>query len=213
MKKYLILSALFMLLQTVVSFASPFPNNNIVRQDSLSDYFGKYQMTQNGQIIYADVYAKNGKLTAKSSTGTVLTLNHTSGDDFIVSKQGTAIKFIRDAANKVSQIAVMGNVVWTRVGTNVQPAGGVQPAAAADYLGRYQITINKQTLYLEVSLKDGQLWCTQLWDGAASAIDYISGDDFMIRALSMQMKFKRDPNKKIIQLQLNGTDLFTKVGK
>lgn len=202
-----------MLLQTVVSFALPRTNINITRQDSLSDYFGKYQMTQNGQIIYADVYLENGKLTAKSSTGTVLTLNHVSGDDFIVSKQGTAVKFIRDAANKVSQIAVMGNVVWTRLLNSVQPVNGAQPAAPADYLGRYQITINKQTLYLEVSLKDGQLWCTQLWDGAASAIDYISGDDFMIRALSLQMKFKRDQNKKITQLQLNGTDMFTKVGK
>ena len=201
------------MLQTVVGLALPRTNLNVAPQDSLSDYLGKYQMTQNGQIIYADVYIENGKLAAKSSTGTVLMLNHVSGDDFVVSKQGAAVKFIRDAANKVSQIAVMGNVVWTRVNTNALPADGVQPAAPADYLGRYQITINKQTLYLEVSLKEGQLWCTQLWDGAASALDYISGDDFMIRALSIQMKFKRDPNKKIIQMQLNGTDLFTKVGK
>ena len=210
MRKYLILSALFMLVQTVVSNALPLTNHNIALRDSLSDYLGKYQMTQGGQIIYAEVYIENGKLTAKSSAGSILTLEHVSGDNFIVSQQGAAIKFIRDTAHKVSQIAVMGNVVWTRVGNNAQP-DGAQPVVSKDYLGKYQIIMNKQALYLEVSLKDGQLWCTQLWDGTSSAIDYVSGDDFTIRALSMPLKFKRDRDKNVIQLQLNGADLFTKV--
>ncbi len=206
MKKYLILPTLIFLIQFVSAKSMA-----LAQQDSLTDYTGKYQTIQGAQTIYADVYIENGKLIAKSSAGEILTLDHISGDNFIISKQAATVKFIRNAANKVSQIAIMGSILWTRVDIKTQQTAVIKPAASADYLGKYQITLNSQTLYLEVSLKDGQLWCTQLWDGANSALDYISGDDFIIRALSIHMQFKRDQNKSITQLLLNGTDLFKKV--
>lgn len=214
MKKYLILPALFMLIQ--ITFCNAFTRVIVNRvsysqQDSLAAYTGKYQTQQGMQTIYADVYVENGKLTAKSSVGDVLVLDHLSGDNFIISKQGVAVKFIRDPANKVSQISVMGNIAWTRAGVDVKGTSSISPLVKADYVGRYAITMNGQTLYLEVSLKNGQLWATQLWDGGSSALDYVSGDDFIVNALSIPIKFIRDQDKKVIQLLLNGADRFTKV--
>ncbi len=214
MKKYLIFTTLFILIESASCFAVPgFITPKTIQQqpDSLHEYTGKYQMLQGQQVIYADVYVENGKLTAKSSSGGVLTLEHLSGDNFIISKQGTAIKFIRDGANNVSQIAVMGNVVWTRVNTTRVETTSPHPAVSADYLGKYQITVNGQTMLIEVTIKDGQLWCTQLWDGANSALDYVSGDDFTIRALSMPLQFIRDKDNKVVQLKLNRADLFVKI--
>jgi len=71
--------------------------------------------------------------------------------------------------------------------------------------------MNGQKAVIEISLKGGELWATQLWDGASSVLDHRSDDDFMIRALNMQLKFKRDQNKNIIQMLLNGNDLFTRI--
>lgn len=215
MKKFLILPALFILMQTALCIAFPQANNNKInrdKQDSLAVYTGKYQMQQGMQTIYSELYVENGKLTAKSTDGEILTLDHLSGDDFIVSKQGLAIKFIRNGANQVSQIAVMGQIQWTKVDTKTPVNVPVKPVfQPADYLGKYQIMMNGQSLFLEISLKDGKLWATQLWDGGNSALDYVSADNFIVNALSIPMKFIRDENKKVTRLLLNGADQFTKV--
>jgi len=212
MKKYLILSALFILMQTPHCFAT-FPPKLIIyiktaQQDSLIEYTGKYQMQQGTQTVYMNVYIENGKLAGKdSASGDVKTLDHLSGDDFVLSKEKLAVKFIRDKDNQVFQIAVMGNVMWTNVDNRSVATG----TGLKDFAGKYQITKNGQTLYIGITLKNGQLLATQLWDGANSRLDFVSADVFMVNALNMPMKFIRDNNKNVIQLLLNGADLFTKV--
>jgi hypothetical protein len=216
MKKYLILSALFILTQTTFCLAGfsskPIDNIKQVQQDSLKQYTGKYRMQQGMQTTYMEIYIENGKLTGRDlSRGEVKILDHLSGDDFILSKEKVPVKFIRDKSNRVYGIAVMGNVMWTRSDGELTVTGNTKPADPKDYLGKYQITANGQTLYIEISLKNAQLQATQLWDSANSGLDYISGDDFIVNALNIPMKFIRDNNKIVIQLLLNGTDLFTKV--
>src|ERR1700744_1099390 len=109
MKKYLILTALFVLTQSTFCLATPSIRvnyNRLKQTDSLSAYIGKYQQLQGGQI--ADVYAENGTLKARSADGPVLTLVHKSGDDFVVAENGITVKFIRDKDNKVMQVAING---------------------------------------------------------------------------------------------------------
>jgi hypothetical protein len=213
MKKYLILSALFILMQATFCFAALSPKFSVkqTQQDSLIEYTGKYQMQQGSQTVYMKVYIENGKLAGKdSASGEVKTLNHLSEDDFILSKEKIAVKFIRDKDKKVSQIAIMGNVMWTKIDDKLAVTN-TTPADLKDYIGKYEITRNGQTLYIGIALKNGQLLATQLWDGANSSLDFLSDDNFMVNALNIPMKFIRDNNKIVIQLLLNGADLFTKV--
>ncbi|MES2111853.1 MAG: DUF3471 domain-containing protein [Bacteroidota bacterium] len=180
-------------------------------KDSLTAYTGKYEMKQDNQGLNAEVYIEKGALCAKSSDGQLLQLKHVSGDSFIISDQNVPIKFIRDKSNKVVQIAVNGNIAWTRVEN--EPATTVNPSLtnAGDYLGKYQLKAGNQLLVIELSIKNNQLWATQLWDGGSSTLDFKSADNFIVTALSMPIKFIRDKNNKVIQLVLNNRDVFTRV--
>jgi len=179
-------------------------------RDSLIAYTGKYEMNQGNQEMSAEVYIEKRALRAKSSDGQLLQLKHVSGDNFIISEQNIPIKFIRDKGNRVVQIAVNGNIAWTRVEN--QPAATVTPALnnAADYLGKYQLKAGNQLLVIELTLKNNQLWATQLWDGGSSSLDFKSADNFIVTALSMPIKFTRDKTNKVIQLVLNNRDVFAR---
>jgi len=153
-----------------------------------------------------------GHLAGKNLTsGELKTLDHVNGDDFILSNEKLTIKFIRGKDNKVSGIAIMGNAVWTKFNDESTSTGSKMPVDPKEYLGKYQITANGQTLAIEISLKNSQLVATQLWDGANSTLDFVSCDNFIVNALSMPLKFVRDDNKIVVQLILNGADKFTKV--
>ncbi|MDB5018137.1 MAG: hypothetical protein JWQ84_2969 [Mucilaginibacter sp.] len=211
--KYLTLSALFMLMQATFCIAIEKTKINSklngTQQDSLTVYIGKYQMIQGVQTVYANVYVENGKLSAKSSDGQTLIFDHISGDNFVVSNHGVPIKFLRDKNYKVKQISVNGNVAWTKVESTLPDS--IKPLAPQDYLGKYQFTTNGQTLYLEITLKDGHLSGTQLWDGATKPLDYVWDDNFKLRDIGWPIKFIRDKDKKVTQLLINNTDLFIKV--
>ncbi len=185
--------------------------NSRTRQDAFSAYTGKYQAQQQGQTVFADVYVEKGKLTAKSTTGQVLTLDRVGGDDFKITSQNVPVKFIRDKDNKVFEISVNGSIAWTRVDNNSKTLTTDKTSFnAKDLLGKYQITVNGQVLKIEVSLKNGALYATQLWDGGASTLDFVSTDHFNVNALSMPLSFVRDKDNKVVQLLLNNHDLFTK---
>jgi hypothetical protein len=180
-------------------------------QDAFSAYTGKYQAQQPGQTVFADVYVEKGKLTAKSTTGQVLTLDHVGGDDFKITSQNLPVKFIRDKNNKVFEIMVNGSIAWTRADNNFKTLTTEKTSFNAnDFLGKYQITVNSQVLKIEVSLKNGALYATQLWDGGASTLDFVSADHFNVSALSMPLGFIRDKHNQVVQLLLNNHDLFTK---
>lgn len=181
-----------------------------IPQDSLSAYIGKYQMQQGMQTIFADVYIENGKLIAKSSGGELLPLYHISGDNFKLLNKNLPVKFIRDKNNKVFQISVNGSVAWSRTQNVAQPTTN-KSFNPNDFLGKYQITVNGQLLKIDVSLKNGQLWATQLWDGGNSKLDFISTDKFIVNALSMPLTFIRNNGNEVIQLLLNNHDLFARI--
>ena len=213
MKRYVIIPVFILMQIAFIAAANTFKNACLIERlqpGGLSEYTGKYEMKQGTQTVTSDLYIENGKLTAKSSDGGILTLDHLSGDNFVVSKQGTAIKFMRDRQNKVTQIAVSGAIAWTRTINKTKPANNTQPTNLPDYAGKYQATANGHILTIEVSIKNGQLWATQLWDNASSALDFASADNFIVNALSVPLRFTRDSSKKVTQLVLNGSDIFAK---
>jgi len=182
------------------------------QQDSLSVYTGKYQTRQGMQTVFADVYIEKGKLTARSSTGDVLILDHVGGDNFSINNQNVPVKFIRDKDNRVYQISVNGSVSWTRVDYQSSvPSADKRLFNPNDFPGKYQTTVNGQILIIEVTLKNGQLWATQMWDGGSSALNFVSADKFIVNALSMPISFIRNKDNAITQFLLNNHDVFKKV--
>ncbi|HEY4324392.1 MAG TPA: DUF3471 domain-containing protein [Mucilaginibacter sp.] len=207
------LSLFFIFLFTYCVTVAPVKaQGNAMKQDTLSQYTGKYQMQQGMQTVYADVYLEQGKLMAKAATGELLVLDHVNGDNFIIASQHVPVKFLRDKDNKVSQVSVNGSTAWTRAGSQLTP-GTPGPASfnPEHYLGKYQLTAGGQVLKIEISLKNGQLWATQLWDGGSSGLDFVSTDNFIVNALSVPIKFIRDKDNQVVQLLFHNHDLFTKV--
>ena len=215
--KYFILPVLFILMQinlTVAVSLTQIPGGyHREKPDSLTEYTGKYQSQQGMQTITAEIYVEKGMLMANNGTGQILKLKHVAGDKFLVADQSLPIEFIRDKDHKVIQVSVAGGqLIWTKVDSKQPETSAAKiPASYNDYLGKYAITMNGQTLTIEISIENGQLWATQLWDGGNSNLDYKADDEFTVVALSVPMKFTRDNAKKVVKLTLNGTDSFAKI--
>jgi hypothetical protein len=85
-------------------------------QKSLSSYTGKYTMNVNGYHAYVDVFIKDNKLRAKQSwDGKTRTFEYLDDNKFIIAMDGWAIQFIRNKANKVIQMQVLGSEIWTKI--------------------------------------------------------------------------------------------------
>jgi len=79
------------------------------------------------------------------------------------------------------------------------------------YTGKYQKDFNGTMFYLEISLEDGELIGTQLWDNQKMSLKHLSRDNFIVSGLDWSVKFTRDKEGKVTQVQVMGKDLWTKV--
>ena len=85
-------------------------------QNTLSVYTGKYTMNVNGYHAYVDVFIKDKKLKAKQSwDGKTRTFECVGENKFIIAIDGWAIQFIRNKANKVIKMQVLGSEIWVKV--------------------------------------------------------------------------------------------------
>ena len=206
MKKYFLLPIVFILLPIAFCMAKSLQN----QQDTLTAYAGRYQSTQGGQIIQVDVEVQNGELVGTSlRDGQQLHIEHSSGN-YIIKESGLPIKFIKDKKNVVTSILVSGTDVWKKTDATLATIGA-KPGNQDEYIGKYQTGPDNQPLIIEIAIKHGKLWGTQLWDGRNSPLDYVSGDEFRINNLNFPLKFIRDNDKKIVKILFNGTDTFTKI--
>ncbi len=206
MKKYLSL-LLLIAIQTLSAWSkSPAPSEN------LEQFVGRYKRMQGSTVLLLNMYVENGKLISKQLWNfEVFPLQQSNGDNFTVKmKQNNwPVKFVREG-NKVTQMVVADKETWTRV--NDKPLNTeAMPANATQYLGKYKASVNQNDMIIEVALKNGKIWGTQLWDGGKSPLTYLSSDNFFVNALDCPLIFKRGSDKKVNQLVLNNKDVFTKV--
>ena len=206
MKKYLMLPLVFILLS--ITFCMALPHQN--QQDTLTAYTGRYETTQAGKTVQVDIEIQNGELVGTSlRDGQQLHLDHSTGN-YTIKELGLPIKFIKDQKNAVTGIQVSGNDVWKKTNSSLPPCGA-KPGNQDEYTGQYQTGTGTQSLVIEIGIKHGKLWGTQLWDGRNSPLDYVSGDEFTINNLGFPLKFVRDNDKKIVKMLFNKTDTFIKV--
>lgn len=208
MKKYLFL-LLFVSIQTMG--ASLKISKTHQPAAGLEQFTGKYKRMQGTTVLMLNIYIENGKLVSKQLwDNAVKPIDEVKGDEFIVPQVKWPVKFIRDKTNKVTQMLVAGHDLWTRVDSKPLDTEAM-PASPAEYLGKYQKTTGGQNLILEISLKNGKIWGTQLWDGGKSQLSYIAGDSFVVNSTDWSIEFTRNGDKKVAQLLLNGKEVFTRV--
>ncbi|PJJ83116.1 hypothetical protein [Mucilaginibacter auburnensis] len=206
MKKYLAL-LLFISIQTLGAWSKA-PN----AAGNLDQFVGRYKRMQGSTVLLLNMYVENGKLVSKQLWDfEVLPLEQKSGDDFTLKmKQNNwPVKFVREG-NKVTQMLVAGHDLWTKVDDKPLNTEAI-PANPSQYLGKYKATVNQKEMVIEVTLKDGKIWGTQLWDGGKSPLTYLSADNFFVNALDCPLAFKKGSDKKVNQLVLNNKEVFTKV--
>lgn len=208
MKKYFILTALAVLLQTAFSTAAISQNKNTA--DTLQAYTGRFQIVQSGQIKQVDIEIENGELVGTDlHSGQELHLVSTNGN-YTVKELGAPIKFIKDKNHKVVELLFADTDTWKRIDERIPPAG-VKPNNQQEYVGKYQLMMNGQAMVIEITVKHGKLWGIPLFGGPESPLDYVSGDDYTVNTTGWPMKFIRDKDKKISQMLFNAKDLFTRI--
>lgn len=81
----------------------------------------------------------------------------------------------------------------------------------AVYEGKYQMTINGKTGYLQIALKNKELTLTELWTGEQNLLKHLLGDNFIIELKGWAVKFNRDEKGNVVSVLIMGHDLWTKV--
>lgn len=79
------------------------------------------------------------------------------------------------------------------------------------YEGRYQMTINGKTGYIQIDDKDSQLTLTATWTGEKNALKHLTGDNFIMILKGWAVKFNRDKKGAVISVLVMGHDLWTKI--
>lgn len=210
MKKHLIF-LLFIAIQSTAAQLKVSKAHNVYAANKLEQFTGRYKRMQGTTVLLLNVYVENGKLLSKQLWDfEVLPLEQSNGDNFTLFQGKLPVKFIRDKNQNVTQISVGGKEVWTKVDDKILNTEAM-PANPAEYLGRYKTTLNEKELVIEVTMKNGKIWGTQLWNGGKSPLTYMAKDNFFVNALDCPMKFTRGGDKKVNQLVLNNKDVFTKV--
>jgi hypothetical protein len=178
--------------------------------DSLSDYVGRYEASQNNITLQYELEAVNGKLIATNLTsGQILNLKHINNDDFMVEEMGIPISFMRDGAKKVSEIQMPDGTTWKKLEKlKTEPPS---PANYKDYLGRYQLKNNGATATIEVVIKYGKLWALLSANNTNSPITNTGKDSFAINATGEPLKFTRDASDKVTSLRQQESDVFVKL--
>ncbi|MHB8208430.1 DUF3471 domain-containing protein [Mucilaginibacter sp.] len=79
------------------------------------------------------------------------------------------------------------------------------------YTGKYQMTVNSQTGYIQIAIKNNELTQTALWSGEQNTLKHLSGDNFIMNLKEWSVKFNRDAKGNVISVLVMGHDLWTKV--
>lgn len=99
-----------------------------------------------------------------------------------------------------------------KVNQSSRSASFYRPDQLAEYTGKYQKKYDATTLiYIRISLVNDGLVLTSLWDNHTIELKHLSGDNFIAYGPDWSVRFMRDKDKKVTQVQVRGVDLWTKV--
>jgi hypothetical protein len=214
MKKYLISTLLVFVMGVLFSAinaeANPLITQQKIQADSLNEFTGRYEASQNNITLQYELEVVNGRLLATNLTsGQQLNLKHSSNDDFMVEEMGIPIKFVRDGGKKVSAIQMPDGTVWKKLEKLTTEV--VSPANYKEYLGKYQWNNNGKIASVEIAARYGKLWALLSAENINSPITDTGKDSFTINAIGEPLKFTRDAGNKVVSLIQKEKDVFVKL--
>jgi hypothetical protein len=81
----------------------------------------------------------------------------------------------------------------------------------AVYSGKYGMTVNGKTGYIQISPKDDHLVLHETWSGNNFDLKHLSADNFVMDVTGWAIHFNRDKAKAVVSVEVKRTDLWTKV--
>jgi hypothetical protein len=118
MKKHLIIS---LIISSAFALANAKPPHSFsatvskMKQDTLSDYTGKYELSRNKSLYVTLTIEKGSLVVTQSWDNTQKHLDHLNGDNYIVSGIGWSVQFVRGTDKKVTQMIVSSADTWNKV--------------------------------------------------------------------------------------------------
>ena len=79
------------------------------------------------------------------------------------------------------------------------------------YTGKYTRNIGGFKAYLNVYVANNKLFVKQWWDGKTRKLEYLNENRFIIALDGWAIEFKRDPKNRVINMQVLGDEIWTKV--
>lgn len=112
----------------------------------------------------------------------------------------------------IIMLLVVGAVAFSKPNYSDSSSGIYRTDPLQQYTGKYKKNYDATTvIYIRVSLVNGALTLTSLWDNHTINLKPLSGDNFIASGPDWAVKFIRDKDKNVIQVLVRGTDLWTKV--
>jgi len=94
--------------------------------------------------------------------------------------------------------------------TEAQAIINQQTDSLSAYTGKFKMTRQNQSIFLQLDIVNNELVATQVWDGEKLLVKHLSGDKFMVAGFDWPVKFIRDTNGKVIKIIVSGTGLWIK---
>jgi len=111
----------------------------------------------------------------------------------------------------MKKLAILTCIIFLMQTAIIVAHSNIQTNPLAEYTGKYQVVQKRGTVGVKIELVNGELICTQLWDGEKLLLRHLSGDNFIMAGFDWSVKFLRGKDKKINQILVMGTDRWDKV--
>ncbi|WP_295798848.1 hypothetical protein [Mucilaginibacter sp.] len=85
-----------------------------------------------------------------------------------------------------------------------------QTDSLSAYTGKFKMTRQNQSIFLQLDIVNNELVATQVWDGEKLLVKHISGDKFMVAGFDWPVKFIRGADGDVIKIIVSGTGLWVK---
>ncbi|WP_214072941.1 DUF3471 domain-containing protein [Mucilaginibacter sp. dw_454] len=79
------------------------------------------------------------------------------------------------------------------------------------YSGKYVMTVNGNTGYIQITPKDDHLVLLETWTGDKYNLKHLSGDNFIMEIRGWAVQFNRDKKGAVVSVEVMRKDLWTKV--
>jgi hypothetical protein len=217
MKKYTIAIVFMAILSVQLLNVNRVQAQTVTTKTDLTKFVGKYQFTNN-KMTFLQIMLKDNNLVLKQLwDNREITFKQTGDIEFYNDESSFPLKFTKDNTGKITQVLAFDRDLWNRVPDDYQPKMEKIITLSASQLnsltGKYERKGGDGDAddRLQLSVKDGKLVLTQMWDKAEITLYAISEVDFYNENQTFPIKFTKGSDGLATQLLAKGEDVWLKV--